>query len=241
MFLLLSALAYATLLMARERVFEGQFNSDEPEWIAISILHWNQFVRGEAPPGAESKPGEPGGGPWRQGVQGTTFGYMNPCLPKLLWGGLFALAGYTQASPECFKTASRGSEERQLAAQAELLPVMPLARTSVLVLAALSGALLFGVARASVPTGPGWLAGGVAMALWLASPLVLRTASYIRTDHFMLPFLLGLWWWTLARRDELAGARGLAPAWASSFRRPTAIHPGRSSCGRTRKSARRRI
>jgi hypothetical protein len=52
----------------------------------------------------------------------------------------------------------------------------------------------------------------VALALWLASPLVLQTASYVRTDHFMLPFALGLWWWTLARRDQLAGTRGLAPA-----------------------------
>ena len=31
-----------------------------------------------------------------------------------------------------------------------------------------------------------------------------------------------------------------APAWASSCRRPMAIHPGRSSCGRIRKSASRR-
>jgi hypothetical protein len=213
-YLLLWAVACAVLFPAHERVFEGQLNSDEPEWIAISVLHWNQLVHGGPPAGAEERPESPAG-PWQRGVQATTFGYMNPCLPKLLWGGLFALAGHTQVSPEVFKVGSRGSEERQTAAKEALLPLMPLARRSVIVLAALSGALVFGVARASVPGGLGWLAGGVAMALWLVSPLVLRWASYIRTDHFMMPALLGLWWWTLSRRDQLAGARGLAAAlWA---------------------------
>ena len=218
LFLLLVALAGAPLALFRERIFEGQLNSDEPEWLAISILHWNQLVRGAPPAGAEDKPGKPEDGPWQQGVQDTTFGYMNPCLPKLVWGGLFALAGHTQASIDSFQAFHRGSLERASPANALLLPALPLARSCVMILAAISGALVFCVARASLPAGPPWLAaasGAVAMALWLASPLVLHTANYVRTDHFMLPFALGLWWWTLARRDQLAGARGLAPAlWA---------------------------
>jgi hypothetical protein len=212
-FLALFAVSLAALSAVRVRDHEEQLGSDEPEWIAISILNWNQLVHGAPPAGAELKPPEPGEGPWELGVQGTTFGYMNPCLPKLVWGGVLAAAGHTQASPYAFQSFYKLEPREQGPAWLALRAPMPLTRRVVLVLAALSGALLFCVARSAVGGGrAGWWAGGAALALWIASPLVQRTATYIRTDHFMLPFVLALWWWTLARREALAGALGTRPA-----------------------------
>lgn len=220
-FALLFGLSLFALSNLRERGFEDRLNSDEPEWIAISILHWNQFFRGHGPGGAELEASARSANPWKQGVQHTTFGYMNPCLPKLIWGGVFAAAGHDEASPYAFQTFHKGDPELGREPYRELLEVMPLARRVVLVLAALSGALLCFVARATVRTAAsarsGWVCGGVALALWVGSPLVHRTASYIRTDYFMLPFLLGLWWWTLARRDALAGRAGLRAALRSGL------------------------
>ena len=92
----LFALAYFAAWTTRDRRLEGRLASDEPEWIAISILHWQQLVDGAPPAGAELDPAsERSDNPWKQGVQRTTFGYMNPCLPKLVWGATLTAAGHT--------------------------------------------------------------------------------------------------------------------------------------------------
>ncbi len=203
--LVLKELALAALVLAlalwaafatRERKHEGRLASDEPEWIAISILHWRQFALGEPPAGAElDPPAERSDNVWKQGVQRTTFGYMNPCLPKLVWGAAFAAAGHRSASPYSFQIFYRPvGAQKQREAWLELAPAESLARRVVLVLCALTATLLVLCARELHPGWPGWLAGAASFALWFATPLVQSTSNYIRTDYFMLPFCLaGLW------------------------------------------------
>ncbi len=185
----------------RMRVQDGKLGSDEPEWIAMSMLHYQQFTRGGPPAGSEL-PTQPqpsdtvaleryaGDARWRTGVQATTFGYMNPCLPKLAWGALFAARGLTQASPFAFERFWALQPAQRNPAWRAALAAEPLARRSVQALAALSAGLLALVARRSLPGRCGWLAAALAFVSWLASPLVLRTAGVIRTDYFMLPFVL---------------------------------------------------
>jgi hypothetical protein len=214
-----AALAWLVLERTRDRRLDGKLGSDEPEWIAISILHFAQFVHGGPPPGhdlpVKAQPSDPAQTdgprtlrPWRDGVQATTFGYMNPCLPKLLWGALFASAGHVSASPFAFQRFYALDPSRRDAAWGELRPVEPLARRSVQALAALTGALLALAARAGVGGRTGWLAAALALGLWLGSPLVRATAGVIRTDYFMLPWvLLGLCI-ALRSSDLLSGSRG---------------------------------
>ncbi len=206
---------WLVLAVARDSSREHRLGSDEPEWIAISVLHWRQLALGEPPAGADLRPSgrETGStSPWRRGVQNTTFGYMNPCLPKILWGAVLHLAGHTEASPYAFQTFYKDAPGRRERAWSELLPAMPPARRVVVLLAALSGVLLFFVALEIVPGPAGWVAAGSAWLLWLLSPLVLNTAGTIRTDHFMLPFVLGVLLLVLHRRDELSGRLGTRAA-----------------------------
>jgi hypothetical protein len=189
--ILLFGLALAAAHFTREKRHEGRLASDEPEWIAISILHWRQFALGEAPAGAElDPPAERSDNPWKQGVQRTTFGYMNPCLPKLVWGAVLHAVGHREASPYSFQLFYKPAPQRQRDAWLQLVPAEQAARRTVLVLTALSGLLLVYCARRLAPGWAGWLAGGAALALWFATPLVQSTSNYIRTDHFMLPLCL---------------------------------------------------
>jgi hypothetical protein len=189
--LALLALACGLAFATRERRHEGRLGSDEPEWIAISILHWQQLAGGAPPAGAElDAPEERSDNPWKQGVQRTTFGYMNPCLPKLVWGGALVVAGHSEASPRAFQVFHRDDPQAGKAAQSALLPAEPLARRVILALSALSAVLLFFCARELVPGRAGALAGLAALAAWFATPLVQSTSNYLRTDHFMLPFCL---------------------------------------------------
>ena len=186
-FALSTFLAFAT----RDRKNDRRLASDEPEWLAISILHWQQFVEDAPPAGAElERPETRSPNVWAQGVQRTTFGYMNPCLPKLVWGGLLVAAGHDRASPYVFQIFQHDAPERRRAAQAELMPAEPLARRVVLVLSALCATLLCFCARALVGGRAGAIGGAAAIACWFASPLVQSTGSYLRTDMFMLPFCL---------------------------------------------------
>jgi 4-amino-4-deoxy-L-arabinose transferase-like glycosyltransferase len=187
----LFALAYFAAWTTRDRRLEGRLASDEPEWIAISILHWQQLVEGAPPAGADLDPAsERSDNPWKQGVQRTTFGYMNPCLPKLVWGATLTAAGHTSASPQAFQVFHRDDPRAGRDAQSALLPAEPLARRVVLALSALSAVLLFFCARELVTGAAAWIAGSTAFVAWFATPLVHATGNYLRTDHFMLPFCL---------------------------------------------------
>ncbi len=188
---------------------EHRDRTDEPEWIAISILHWRQLVLGEPPAGAElDPPGERDANPWKQGVQHTVFGYMNPCLPKVVLGGVLHAAGFRQASPLAFEIFQRQDPQAGEQARAELEPARPLARGVVHALATMCVVLLLFCGRELFPGWAGWLAGVLAGALFVASPVVLNTAIYVRTDFFMLPFVLAALLVALRAREALAGRRG---------------------------------
>jgi hypothetical protein len=206
-----AAIAISNATRPRER--ERALQSDEPEWIAISILHWRQLALGEGPAGAELDPPERAGdGPWKRGVQRTTFGYMNPCLPKVVWGAALAAAGHREASPLAFQVFQRGDALAGQGARDALLPAAPVARAIVVALSAACAVLVAFAARALVAPErgevAGWAAAALAYALWLASPLVRNTSGYIRTDYFMLPFCLTALVVVLARPDVAGGARG---------------------------------
>jgi hypothetical protein len=201
----------------RERGFEERLNSDEPEWIAISILHWRQLVHGDPPAGAElDAPDERSTNPWKLGVQHTTFGYMNPCLPKLAWGAALDARGFREASPLAFQVFHRDDLRAGQRAREEIVPAAPTVRAVVVALSAASAVLLFFVARALWPGRIGWIGGAAAFALWFASPLVQSTSSYIRTDYFMLPLCLGALLAALHASDALSGARGERAQWRAA-------------------------
>jgi hypothetical protein len=202
-------LAGAWVVLGAVATWQHPDRTDEPEWVAISILHTDQLVHATAPAGAELDPPEwREGNAWRRGVQRTMFGYPNPCLPKLVWGGLLHAAGFDQASPLVFDVFERADPAAGARAQRALDPALPLARRVVLALACLSAVLVFFAARAALPGGWGWLCAALAYGLWFASPLVRTTATYVRTDFFMLPFVLGALLLALGGGRSLAGERG---------------------------------
>lgn len=204
-------LALAAVWTTRETRHETGLHSDEPEWIAVSILHWRQFVLGEPPAGAELDPPEEAWGtPWRRGVQRTTFGYMNPCVPKLVWGACLFAAGYREASPLAFTIFTRDDPARRRAEQEAMQGGASVARRVVAVLCALSVAAFVLGARRLAPGAYGWVLALVAGALLVASPLVRETATYLRTDWFLMVPALLAFAWVLARHAALGGAEGAA-------------------------------
>ncbi len=219
LFVVASILAWFALDLRRDRTLDGKLGSDEPEWIAMSILHWQQFTGDGLAAGADlevaAQPSDTSSAtdpspssPWSAGVQATTFGYMNPCLPKLLWGALFAFAGFREASPFAFQRFYAKAPARKAPAWDKLRPVEPLARQSVQALAAICAGLIALAARRSVAGNWGWLAAVLSLGLWIASPLVLRTAGVIRTDYFMLPWVLAGLVLALGQSAALAGGAG---------------------------------
>jgi hypothetical protein len=214
--LLLFAVAWSALSIFA--VENHRDESDEAEWIAIGILHWRQFVLGEPPAGSELDPPDtPYTHAWTRGVQHTVFGYQNPCLPKLILGGVLHAAGHRDASPLAFQVFHEQNPAAGAAARAELAPAKPLARRVVQSLAALSAVLVFFAGRALWSGGLGWLCASLAFALFLASPLVLATATYIRTDFFMLPWLLLALVAALSQRERLEGRRGARGLYAAAL------------------------
>ncbi len=197
---LVFALALAALHATRATDLEGALHSDEPEWIAASALHWRQLVDGGPPAGAERTPDVEA--PWRAGFQSATFGAVNPCLPKLVWGASLAATGRAAASPLVFQRFHRDDPAAGRAARDALLPAEKTARRVSWIATALCGVLLAGIAaRLSGP-----LAGAVALALWLASPLVQRWAIYVRPDFIALAAALGTLAVALALRRALGAA-----------------------------------
>jgi len=208
----------AWFVLGELSVWEHRDRSDEPEWVAISINHWDQLVRGAPPAGAELDPPEwREGGEWRRGVQRTMFGYPNPCLPKLVWGGLLHARGFDEASPLVFDVFERADPAAGAQAQRALEPALPLARRIVLALACLSAVLVFFSARTALPGAWGWLCAALAYGLWFASPLVRGTATYVRTDFFMLPFLLAALVLVLHAGAALSGRLGPGRLGAASL------------------------
>lgn len=219
--LLIAVIAFAVAWSALDRFarHEHPDRTDEPEWIAMSILHWRQFVLGEPPAGADlDAPEQRSDNPWKQGVQRTVFGYMNPCLPKLILGGVLHAGGFREAEPETFQIFHRERPAAGRRARSRTAEAMPLARRVIQSLAALSTVLVLFIGRRLTRGPASWVTGLLAGALFVASPLVLHTATYIRTDFFMLPFALAGLLLALHLRKALAGEHGagslrLAAVW----------------------------
>lgn len=219
-FVVLFVIAHFASDATRFHGFEDGLGSDEPEWIAASILHWRQLARGEAPAGegvgARRFEDEESPNRWKHGYNHTTFGYMNPGLPKLLLGGILVANGHERASHWAFEKyvdlgPRQQAVQRIVAARRELEPAMPVARGVIVALSSLTAVLLFFAARLAFRGRTGWVAGVLAFAAWFAAPLFQVTASYIRTDYFMMPFALGALVLALASTDRLAGRRGRGP------------------------------
>lgn len=197
--------ACVSLHATRTRHFDGRLESDEPEWIAVSVLHWRQLTRGGRPDGWERTPGiDPERAPWHAGFHQATFGAVNPDLPKLLWGAALDATGHRTASHLVFQRFHGDDPAAGRRARAELLPALPVARRVLLGATALCAVLL---AYAGWRAG-GWPAGAAAYVLWLAAPLVQRWANYLRTDFFMVAASLGALAGALALQRRLSGRAG---------------------------------
>jgi len=215
---LVFALAWLALGSELTRPDEDGLYGDETCWVAISIQHWSQLAHGAPAAGAELDPPRwRGGSPWARGVQRTAFGYPSPCLAKLVWGPLLHARGFRQASPLVYPVFLQHDVEGGRAAREALEPALPIARRVVLACACLTTVLLCLAARAALPGGWGWLGAALTLALWLSSPIVRATAVDVRTDFFMLVFVLGAVVLALRARDALAGRRGVAALWLAGI------------------------
>lgn len=184
-------------------------DTDEVEWTAIAICHWQQVTRGGPPAGLEFED-ERGreAGPWKSGVQRTLFGYPSSNLPKLVWGAALDLAGERSADGIVFDVFEQRDRARGARAAAELERAVGIARGVTFAVWGLAGALLLLFARAVAPVGQGWLCGALALALWLATPAVRQSATFVRGDPFLLATTLLALLAALRLRPALAGARG---------------------------------
>jgi len=187
-------------LSAAERTPDDR--SDEPEWAAISIAHARQLFLDEEPPGtAEQRAaGELSDNEWRRGVQATTFGAVNPCVPKLAWGLTALAGGHANAPPTVFQKFHRRNPQVARQAWRATEPAQPAMRRVVVALVSLSALFVFVAARHAF----GWSAALVAWAAWCSSPLIQTWSHYLRPDFFMVAFTLA----TLAAATTLAAAIG---------------------------------
>lgn len=199
------AIALIVLYAARPRAQDTMLDSDERQYIAISIHHYQQLLHGGQPAGYEGAQAEGGASEWRAGVHATSWGYNIPGFSKVLWGAAFDVAGIHSAPIECFPRYQRDPKVRH-ATTSQLLPALPIARWVVLVFAAACAAMILEIGRHLA----GWPTGLIAYVLWLASPLVYRNAMYIRIDFFQVGFALAALWTAILLRDWIAGRRGHA-------------------------------
>ncbi|MEM7307019.1 MAG: hypothetical protein AAF682_10135 [Planctomycetota bacterium] len=180
------------------------FKIDEAEYLTMAV-HSVRQARGETDAsvnGLLNLP--PDAMEWRHGIHSSTFGFLSPGLPKLVFGLVGTSAGIGEVSPEVFPRFARpGSHqqkvERMFAARGEVLPALAPARGVTRVLAALiAGAL----ALAATLVAAGWRGAGavlahgaglIALGLWLSSPIAWEAADHVRPGLFpILSWSLGL-------------------------------------------------
>lgn len=184
---------------------EQQFEIDEAEWLTISIQSWRQLTGDISPLAglpAEKLPLPEDANLWKLGIHQSTFGFMNPMLPKFLFGALASAGGHDQYSALVYP---RFGSERPIGkerAKQMVVPPRRSARLLVLGLWSLTAALLALCLRPVA----GWPGALVGLVLFCASPNVQDAATRVRTDVFPLCLgLLALYW---AQRMSQHIARG---------------------------------
>lgn len=198
----------AVIFVVREPEGRDQrFEIDEAEWLTISIETTRQAL-GEVSPFDGIPPSpyrDEDGNPWKVGIHQSTFGFMNPLLPKLVFGSTALALGHTDYSPAIFPRFAKGlPPDRAQSAMRSVFPALGPVRTIVLLLASLSAALVFVVTRRI----GGFAAGVFAFALFVASPVVSDHATRIRTDFFPIALALGALALAMRAASSLGGERG---------------------------------
>lgn len=187
--------------------------TDEVEWTAISILHWQQLTRGGPPAGLEFEDeAARAAGPWRSGAQRTLFGFPSANLPKLVWGAVLDAAGERAADAIVFDTFEHRDPARGARASRELERAVGIARLVTFAAFGLAGALLALFARELVPGPWGWGCAAIALVLWLATPAVRDAATFVRGDWFMVAGTFATLLAALRLRPAIAGERGARAA-----------------------------
>ncbi|MEO0649691.1 MAG: hypothetical protein AAFZ65_03315 [Planctomycetota bacterium] len=184
---------------------------DEGEWISSGVHAWQLATTGKsvdlgATPEERAADAQR---PWRSGIESSTFGWMNPLLPKLLFGAAAQASGVDTTTRAAYMRFQTGNA-RYVAARREhqrFAPALPATRFVVTLFGAAVAVLLFAVATRTA----GVAAGLTAYALWLASPTGSQMADWVRTGLFPLAFGLAALWLVLARGPQLTGQRGLGP------------------------------
>lgn len=188
------------------------FQVDEPEWIASGVHAWQLATTGrsvdEGATATERRAAAER--PWRLGIEESTFGWMNPVLPKLAFGAAAAAAGVETTTRRAYERFQPAEYARpRAAAKAErgrFLPALAPARFVTTLAAAAVAVLLFGVVRVQA----GAAGATAAYALWLASPTAREVAVYVRTGLFPLVFGLAALLVACLCWRELSGRRGTA-------------------------------
>ncbi|MFT7669146.1 MAG: hypothetical protein ACI8X5_001846 [Planctomycetota bacterium] len=185
--LLLIALLFAISWFTTDKLaLPSGDKSDEAEWTAISAVHYRQLL-GTPPPGIsiDEERDKLHEDNWRQGVQGTTFGWPNPGLNKWLWGMASDSVVPLEIDPALFFRYHRGNLGQANAAVVGFDRAIERNRRLVALASAGCAVLLFLIAKRV----SGSTAGFIAYALWLGHPLIRQWSHQARPD-FTMAFLL---------------------------------------------------
>lgn len=200
--LLVAALAF---LWLRTQTPEPRDRTDELEWTSLSVATVRQ-ARGGEPPGAfEDKiAGRLNDNPWRQGIQGTTFGWPYPGMLKTLWGHLADPVAPEHISPTLFRKYQGNTPGFPTVLEADWAPARERLRTSVRACTAICAAALFWIAWNAL--GP--MTGLLAAILFLGTPTILKWSYYARLDLPLLAVLLSVLLGSQVLLRDLRGSAG---------------------------------
>ena len=195
-------MAWLVLGLPIARIADRDFEVDEAEYLTIAVHSMRQAM-GETDASVGGQlvlPTNPD--PWKDGIHDSTFGFQSPGLPKLLFGITGVAAGVGEVDALVFPRfaepgLSRGAaKERRLAAREAVKPALSPGRALTRVLTSIIAALLFAIASSVASS---WakpshrhVAGVLAAALWLASPVAWEASAYVR------PGLLPIVFWCAA-------------------------------------------
>lgn len=161
--------------------FEEQHPTiDECGWLAISHDTYTHFQNGDLAEVA-----------WKEGLQKTTYGAMNPNLAKLLFGWRLAADDYNLEPPKVFPALYPDARGRMRNPNfvrnrvGEHAPFLESLRGFNLWILALAGSALFLAASCA----SNWVGGLFAWLLFLSTPSMRDQAGLVMTDNLLLAVL----------------------------------------------------